>query len=160
MARLALSGEETARFRDEDLGDKWIEKANTWIEAHRAQPFFLFFASHDLHVPRMPHERFQCTTKLGFRGDSIAEFDWSVGELMKTLDRLEVRREGDLVLVAAAARSFLHHQVRSMVGCLAFVGMGRWTVDDLQVALEAKDRAALALNAPPDGLYFVRAVYP
>jgi tRNA pseudouridine(38-40) synthase len=79
---------------------------------------------------------------------------------VKTLDRLDVRREGEHVLIEAAARSFLHHQVRSMVGCLAFVGMGRWTVDDLQVALEAKDRAALALNAPPDGLYFVRAVYP
>ena len=47
-----------------------------------------------------------------------------------------------------------------MVGCLAFVGMGRWRADDLQRALEAKDRAALAFNAPPDGLYFVRAVYP
>ena len=47
-----------------------------------------------------------------------------------------------------------------MVGCLAFVGMGRWSTGDLQAALEAKDRAALALNAPPDGLYFVRAIYP
>ncbi|MEQ1550273.1 tRNA pseudouridine(38-40) synthase TruA [Sphingorhabdus sp.] len=79
---------------------------------------------------------------------------------VKTLDRLDVRREGEHVLIEAAARSFLHHQVRSMVGCLAFVGMGRWSADDLQRALEAKDRAALAFNAPPDGLYFVRAVYP
>jgi tRNA pseudouridine38-40 synthase len=79
---------------------------------------------------------------------------------VKTLDRLDVRREGEHVLIEAAARSFLHHQVRSMVGCLAFVGMGRWSAEDLQFALEAKDRAALALNAPPDGLYFVRAIYP
>lgn len=79
---------------------------------------------------------------------------------VKTLDRLDVRREGEHVLIEAAARSFLHHQVRSMVGCLAFVGMGRWSADDLQAALDAKDRAALALNAPPDGLYFVRAIYP
>lgn len=78
----------------------------------------------------------------------------------KTLDRLDVRREGEHVLIEAAARSFLHHQVRSMVGCLAFVGMGRWSTDDLQKALEAKNRAELALNAPPDGLYFVRAIYP
>ena len=92
------TGGTAARFRDEDLGDKWIEKANTWIEAHRAQPFFLFFASHDLHVPRMPHERFQGTTKLGFRGDSIAEFDWSVGELMKTLDRLGLAEKTLIVL--------------------------------------------------------------
>lgn len=79
---------------------------------------------------------------------------------VKTLDRLDVRREGEHVIVEAAARSFLHHQVRSMVGCLAQVGLGRWSADDLQAALEAKDRAALALNAPPEGLYFVRAVYP
>jgi tRNA pseudouridine38-40 synthase len=79
---------------------------------------------------------------------------------VKTLDRLDVQREGEHVLIEAAARSFLHHQVRSMVGCLAYVGMGRWTADDLQAALEARDRAALALNAPPEGLYFVRAVYP
>ena len=78
---------------------------------------------------------------------------------IKTLDRLDVRREGDWVLVEAAARSFLHHQVRSMVGCLAMVGQGQWTKADLKDALEAADRAALGLNAPPDGLYFVRANY-
>jgi len=79
---------------------------------------------------------------------------------IKTLDRLDVRREGDAVLVEAAARSFLHHQVRSMVGCLAMVGQGQWSKADLRAALEAADRAALGLNAPPDGLYFVRARYP
>jgi tRNA pseudouridine38-40 synthase len=79
---------------------------------------------------------------------------------VKTLDRLDVRREGEHVFVEAEARSFLHHQVRSMVGSLAAVGTGRWTAKDLQAALEAKDRTALAHNAPPEGLYFVRAVYP
>lgn len=78
---------------------------------------------------------------------------------LKTLDRLNVRREGDWVLVEAAARSFLHHQVRSMVGCLAMVGQGQWSKADLKAALEAADRAALGLNAPPDGLYFVKARY-
>lgn len=78
---------------------------------------------------------------------------------VKTLDRLEVRREGERVVVEAAARSFLHHQVRSMVGCLALVGMGTWTPDDMAAALAAKDRSALGLNAPPDGLYFVEARY-
>jgi tRNA pseudouridine38-40 synthase len=78
---------------------------------------------------------------------------------LKTLDRLHVRREGDQVMVEAAARSFLHHQVRSMVGCLAMVGQSQWTADDLAAALEARDRAALGLNAPPDGLYFVAARY-
>jgi tRNA pseudouridine38-40 synthase len=79
---------------------------------------------------------------------------------VKTLDRLEVRREGEAILIEAAARSFLHHQVRSMVGCLQLVGRGKWSGADLRAALEAKDRAALGLNAPPQGLYFVEAVYP
>jgi tRNA pseudouridine38-40 synthase len=78
---------------------------------------------------------------------------------VKTLDRLDVAREGDRVTVRASARSFLHHQVRSMVGCLALVGQGKWSAGDLRAALEAKDRGALGLNAPPDGLYFVRADY-
>ena len=79
---------------------------------------------------------------------------------IKTLDRLDVRREGGQIIIEAAAQSFLHHQVRSMVGCLAAVGHGRWDAADLQVALEAKDRATLAENAPPDGLYFMQAFYP
>ena len=79
---------------------------------------------------------------------------------LKTLDRLDVRREGDMILIEAEARSFLHHQVRSMVGCLALVGMGRWDESEVGKALAAKDRQALGLNAPPDGLYFVRAIYP
>ena len=78
---------------------------------------------------------------------------------LKTLDRLDVRRQGDAVLIEAAARSFLHHQVRSMVGCLAMVGQGQWKRDDLRAALEAKDRNTLGLNAPSDGLYFVAARY-
>jgi tRNA pseudouridine38-40 synthase len=78
---------------------------------------------------------------------------------LKTLDRLGVRREGEHLIVEAAALSFLHHQVRSMVGCLAAVGRGRWSMADMKAALDARDRAALAENAPPDGLYFVRALY-
>ncbi|MFW2829588.1 tRNA pseudouridine(38-40) synthase TruA [Sphingomonas sp. ID0503] len=79
---------------------------------------------------------------------------------VKSLDRLDVIRSGEVVEIHAAARSFLHHQVRSMVGCLALVGRGRWSEQDLIDALEAKDRARLGLNAPPDGLYFVEATYP
>ena len=78
---------------------------------------------------------------------------------VKTLDRLAVRRVGERIEIEAAARSFLHHQVRSMVGCLELVGRGKWTKADLEAALEAKDRAALGFNAPPDGLYFVAARY-
>ena len=79
---------------------------------------------------------------------------------LKTLDRLDVARAGDRVTVRASARSFLHHQVRSMVGCLGLVGQGKWSAGDLRDALEARDRARLGLNAPPDGLFFVRADYP
>jgi tRNA pseudouridine38-40 synthase len=79
---------------------------------------------------------------------------------VKTLDRLEVRRTGEEIHIEAAARSFLHHQGRSMVGCLAMIGRGQWQPQDIRKALEARDRAALGLNAPPNGLYFVEAIYP
>ncbi|KQM17371.1 tRNA pseudouridine(38-40) synthase TruA [Novosphingobium sp. Leaf2] len=79
---------------------------------------------------------------------------------LKTLDRLAVERDGDTVLIEAEARSFLHHQVRSMVGCLVLVGLGRWREEQVAQALAARNRQALGLNAPPDGLYFARAIYP
>jgi tRNA pseudouridine38-40 synthase len=79
---------------------------------------------------------------------------------VRTLDRLEVSATGDRIVVSASARSFLHHQVRSMVGCLSLVGQGKWTPEDVSDALAARDRAALGFNAPPDGLYFLRADYP
>ncbi|MGN6271425.1 MAG: tRNA pseudouridine(38-40) synthase TruA [Sphingomonas sp.] len=80
---------------------------------------------------------------------------------VRTLDRLAVigGPEGE-VWIEASARSFLHHQVRSMVGCLVLVGRGQWAPEDMRSALEARDRATLGLNAPPEGLYFVRADYP
>jgi tRNA pseudouridine38-40 synthase len=78
---------------------------------------------------------------------------------VKTLDSLTVERIGEEIHISAAARSFLHHQVRSMVGCLALVGRGQWKPTDIGKALAARDRAALGLNAPPHGLYFVEAVY-
>jgi tRNA pseudouridine38-40 synthase len=78
---------------------------------------------------------------------------------VKTLDRLDVKRTGEEIHIEAAARSFLHHQVRSMVGCLTMVGRGQWHPEDIRRALEARDRAELGLNAPAEGLYFVKAVY-
>jgi tRNA pseudouridine38-40 synthase len=78
---------------------------------------------------------------------------------VKTLDRLEVMRVGAEIHVVAAARSFLHNQVRSMVGSLRRVGDGSWTVDDLAAALAARDRARCAAVAPPHGLYLVEVVY-
>ncbi|MCR9178820.1 MAG: tRNA pseudouridine(38-40) synthase TruA [Erythrobacteraceae bacterium] len=79
---------------------------------------------------------------------------------VKTLDLLDVGRMGEEVHIHAAARSFLHHQVRSMVGCLKLVGTGQWDAARLAAALAARDRGALGLNAPAHGLYFVEATYP
>ena len=82
------TGGREARFRDEDIADEWVKQSSSWIEANKERPFFLFFASHDIHVPRVAHERFQGKTTLGPRGDCILQLDWCVGELTKTLDRL------------------------------------------------------------------------
>src|SRR5262247_2121192 len=78
---------------------------------------------------------------------------------VKTLDRLDVERSADEIDVTASARSFLHTQVRSMVGALALVGEGKWTADDVSAALEKCDRTACAPVAPPDGLYLTRVDY-
>ena len=78
---------------------------------------------------------------------------------LRTLDEIAVERAGDAVLVRCAARSFLHHQVRSMVGSLVFVGEGRWSADDLSAALAAQDRARCGPMAPACGLYLARVEY-
>jgi tRNA pseudouridine38-40 synthase len=79
---------------------------------------------------------------------------------VKTLDQLEVHRAADDIQVVTSARSFLHSQVRSMVGALALVGESKWTADDVSMALSKRDRAACAPVAPPDGLYLARVDYP
>ncbi len=83
---------------------------------------------------------------------------------VKTLDRLDLEscdtEFGREIRIHAEARSFLHHQVRSMVGCLKLVGQGTWTQGQIVEALAARDRAALGFNAPPQGLYFAQAIYP
>jgi tRNA pseudouridine38-40 synthase len=78
---------------------------------------------------------------------------------VKTLERLDVVRDGEEIRIEASARSFLHTQVRSMVGSLAQVGEGRWSPDELARALAARDRTACGPVAPPDGLYLVRVDY-
>jgi tRNA pseudouridine38-40 synthase len=78
---------------------------------------------------------------------------------VKTLERLDVSRSGEELHVTAVARSFLHHQVRSMVGSLVHVGEGKWSADDLAAALAARDRAHCGQVAPPHGLYLVRVEY-
>jgi tRNA pseudouridine38-40 synthase len=79
---------------------------------------------------------------------------------VRTLDRLDVTRSGEAIEIHASARSFLHNQVRSMVGSLKRVGEGGWTAADLKTALEARDRAACGQVAPPDGLYLIKVDYP
>jgi tRNA pseudouridine38-40 synthase len=78
---------------------------------------------------------------------------------LKTLDRLDVTRVGDEVRIDARARSFLHHQVRNMVGTLKLVGEGKWTADDVTSALAARARSAAGPTAPPDGLYLMEVWY-
>ena len=78
---------------------------------------------------------------------------------IRTLDRFDVSRQAEMIVVTARARSFLHSQVRSMVGSLAWVGEGRWSPADMKRALEAKDRTACGPVAPPDGLYLMRVDY-
>lgn len=79
---------------------------------------------------------------------------------IKTLDRLDVMRFDEMVEIRAEARSFLHHQVRSMVGSLVQVGVGKWHPLEVRRALEAKDRARCGPVCPPDGLYLVEVLYP
>lgn len=82
------TGGHAARFRDEDLADHWVAESVKFIEASAEEPFFLFFSSHDIHVPRVPHERFQGLSPLGWRGDTILQLDWCVGQIVEHLDRL------------------------------------------------------------------------
>jgi tRNA pseudouridine38-40 synthase len=79
---------------------------------------------------------------------------------VKTLDRLSIHRVGEEIQLIAEARSFLHHQVRNIVGTLRLVGEGKWSKDDLKTALEARDRSKGGPTAPPDGLYLTRVTYP
>jgi tRNA pseudouridine38-40 synthase len=78
---------------------------------------------------------------------------------LRTLERLDVRRDGDLIEIVTCARSFLHNQVRSMAGSLEHVGSGKWSARDLRDALEARERARCGQVAPPHGLYLVAVDY-
>ncbi len=75
---------------------------------------------------------------------------------LRTLDRLDIHREGDIIVIEAEARSFLHHQIRNFIGTLVLVGENKWTPNDVKVALEAKDRTKGGITAPAAGLYLFR----
>ncbi len=82
-----MTGGKAARWKDEDMADDITRKAVKFIDNQRAKPFFLYFATHDAHVPRCPHPRFRGKSEHGLRGDAIVELDWCVGEILATLDR-------------------------------------------------------------------------
>jgi tRNA pseudouridine38-40 synthase len=78
---------------------------------------------------------------------------------VRTIDRLDVTRSGELIEIRVSAQSFLHNQIRSFAGTLKLAGEGKWSVDDVRAALEARDRKACGPVAPPDGLYFMQVDY-
>ena len=81
-----MAGGKASRWVDEDMADVFTKKGVEFIEKHAGQPFFLYFATQDIHVPRVPHARFVGSTSMGPRGDAISQFDWCVGQLTKTLE--------------------------------------------------------------------------
>jgi arylsulfatase A-like enzyme len=92
-----MSGGKAAHWVDEDMADTITARAVQFIEKHQNQPFFLYFSTHDIHVPRVPHPRFVDKSGMGPRGDAMLQLDWCVGEIMKTLDSLQLT-ENTLVI--------------------------------------------------------------
>jgi arylsulfatase A-like enzyme len=99
-----MSGGEAARWVDEDMADVIATRAKSFIDRHMAshsgQPFFLHFNPHNIHVPRVPHPRFAGATSMGPRGDVIAELDWSVGEILETLDQHRLTQNTIVILTS------------------------------------------------------------
>jgi arylsulfatase A-like enzyme len=87
-----MTGGTKALWKDEDMADAFVRNGLEFIEQNRRNPFFLYFATHDIHVPRLPHPRFKGRTGMGPRGDAIASLDWSVGQILQRLDRLGLTR--------------------------------------------------------------------
>lgn len=95
-----MTGGKSARWIDEDMADVFTNRATNFIEKNANNPFFLYFATHDIHVPRVPHSRFVGKSGMGARGDVILQLDWSVGEILKTLDRLKITDETLLIFTS------------------------------------------------------------
>jgi arylsulfatase A-like enzyme len=93
-----MKGGQSARWVDEDMADTITREAVAFLERNKDRPFFLYFATHDIHVPRVPNPRFVGRTDMGARGDAIAEFDWSVGQVLDALDRLGIADDTLVIL--------------------------------------------------------------
>ena len=132
-----------------------------WILNRRAPAPLQYGRAWHVPVPLDAEAMHEAARKLVGRHDfsTFRNIRCQAKSPVKTLDRLEVERRGDEIAIVAEARSFLHHQVRSMVGSLALVGEGKWSADDLETALKAADRTACGPVAPPEGLYLLRVLY-
>jgi len=95
-----MSGGNAARWVDEEMPDEFLGKAIDFVESNHENPFFLFYAMHENHVPRLPHPRFRNSTSLGVRGDAVVQLDWSVGQVLDTLDELGIA-ENTLVIFSS-----------------------------------------------------------
>ena len=95
-----MTGGKSALWVDEDIADVITGKAKDFIIKHKDEPFFMYFATNDVHVPRFPHDRFRGKNPMGLRGDAIVQFDWSVGQIMETLDKLGLS-ENTLIILSS-----------------------------------------------------------
>lgn len=95
-----MKGGGKALWKDENIADSITAHAIEFLRQHRDERFFMYFATNDVHVPRFPHQRFRGKNKMGLRGEAIMQFDWSVGQLMKTLDELGLT-ENTLIILSS-----------------------------------------------------------
>ena len=167
-AHLKLAGERVAALAATKVGDdfdaRFSAKARHYLYVilNRRAPAALM-QGNVWHVPRQLDADAMHEAAQGLLGKhdftTFRSVQCQSDSPVKTLDRLDVARDGDLIEIRASARSFLHNQVRSMVGSLKRVGEGAWSADDLEAALKAADRARCGQVAPPDGLYLTRVDY-
>jgi len=95
-----MTGGKSALWVDENMADTITRKAINFIERNKDKPFFLYFATHDIHVPRLPHPRFAGKSGMGPRGDAILEFDWAVGVILKTVERLKLDKKTFIIITS------------------------------------------------------------
>jgi arylsulfatase A-like enzyme len=93
-------GGKAALWKDDEMADVIAAKGITFIEKNKDKPFFLYLATHDIHVPRVPHQRFRGTSQAGIRGDSVHSFDWTIGRVMDALDKLKLA-DNTLIIVTS-----------------------------------------------------------